>query len=288
MRLKQHWMFPILLVFFITTMAHADGKYVKFNDPFRVYVGGFWPNIDSEISINGDVLPPVPPLDVEDLLGVTDRKGAGWGGIGWHFAQRHELNFEYFSLDRSGGASDTFTPPVQIGDTFIEGGAINTSYETSVARVTYGFSLLRSERTDFALKAGLHIAKLESGIQLTGQICDPTTTPSTPPGCPGSGTGTESADVTAPLPHVGVSYSYAMTPSLALNVQLLGFALEIDSIDGSIIEASADVAWQPWRHFGIGAGLRYFITNVKSASTELNGEFDFEYFGPTVYFTSTF
>jgi hypothetical protein len=79
-----------------------------------------------------------------------------------------------------------------------------------------------------------------------------------------------------------------MTPTLAINLQAMGFAVEIDSIDGSIIELDADRAWQPWRNFGLGASVRYFNTNVKSRTSELNGEFDFEYFGPAIYIHATF
>ena len=296
MELSTLWRPPVpwlqaLMLFGVLTVApcaSADDDYGKFNSPFRVYLGGFWPEMNSEITINGDVLPEVPPIDVEDFLGVEDSKGIGWGGVSWHFAQRHSAEFEYFSLKRNGGTSGPFSPPIQVGDTFIEGGAINTSYNTSVTRLTYGFSVLRSERMDLQLKAGLHIANLEAGVQLAGLICDQTTGPMQPPGCPGAETRTAFEDVTAPLPHLGGSYTYIMTPSLAVNVQAMGFVVEIDSIDGSIAEITADVAWQPWQHVGFGASIRYFKTRVEAANSELNGKFEFEYLGPAVYVHATF
>ena len=272
----------------ITSPAIAQSDFEQFNDPVRVYVGGFWPEMSSELAINGDTLPPIPPIDVEDILGVEDSKGVAWGGIAWHFAERHAVELEYFSLNRDGGKSGTYSPPLQVEDTFIESGSIDTFYDTSLSRLTYGFSISRSERSDFQIKAGLHIAKLEAGLQLSGQICDPTTIPTSPPGCPTAGTKVASENVTAPLPHLGASFAYAMTPSLALHVQAIGFAIEIDSNDGSIIEIDADVAWTPFRNIGFGAGIRYFNTNIKSAGSDLNGEFNFEYFGPMVYISATF
>ena len=97
----------------------------------------------------------------------------------------------------------------------------------------------------------MHIVDLEAGIQLSGNICSPTTDPTSPPDCPVAG-------------------------------------IELDSIHGSIIEIEADVAWQPFRHIGFGAGFRYFNTNVKAGNSELNGEFDFEYLGPVLYVHATF
>lgn len=268
--------------------ASADDEYERFKDPFRIYVGGFWPTIDSEIGVIGDVLPPGPPIGVEDLLGVTDSKGVVWGGIAWHFANRHSLEFEHFTLNRDGATSETYSPPIQIGGNFIEAGEISTAYNTRLSRFTYGFCVFESERSDFQLKAGLHVAKLEAGIGLAGLICDPSTVPTEPPGCPASGTSTVSEDVTAPLPHFGGSFSYAMTPTFAVNLQVIGFGIEIDSIEGSLIELDADVAWQTWRHVGVGAGFRYFKMDVKSSGAELDGDFKFEYLGPTIYVHATF
>jgi hypothetical protein len=266
--------------------AQSGGTYDQFNDRFRVYLGGFWPEVDSKIGINGDFLPPGPPVDIEDTLGVEDGKGVAWGGAQWRISRRNSLEFEVFSLERDGGVSGTFSPPIQIGDTIIESGAIATSYDTSIGRLTYGFSLVRDDRMDIQLKAGLHLAKLETGIQFSGAICDGIAIP--PAGCPQLQTSAETEDITAPLPHFGGSFNYAITPSVAFNFQVIGFALELDDIDGSMVEVDADLSWQPWRNFGLGAGVRYFSTEVKSGGSDLNGEFEFSYFGPVIYVQSTF
>ena len=250
---------------------------------FRVYLGGFWPEIDSKIGINGEDFEPLPPINVEDVLRVPSSKGAAWGGINWKISKRSALEFEYFALNRSGGLTDTFSPPLEVGDGFIESGEINTFYDTSIMRLTYGYSLLSSERMDLQLKAGIHVAKLEAGLQIQGQICTPNTVPAVPPGCPIAQTDTESEDVTAPLPHLGASFTYAFSETWGMRVTAIGFAIEIDSIEGSILELDADVVWKPWEQFGIGAGWRYFNTNVKASTSQLNGEFDFEYSGPSVF-----
>ena len=271
----------------VTAPAFAQ-DYPILDDPWRVYLGVFNANANSEIQIIGDVVPPGPPIDVEDVLGIEDSKAVAWGGVGWRFARRHAIEFEVFTLRREAGVVDTYTPPLQIGDTFIEAGGISTTYDTDVGRLTYGFSMIRTDRSDFQLKAGLHIASLKADINLLGAICDPTTVPSTPPGCPTAGIGTEAEDVTAPLPHFGLSYAYAFADDWAFNVQGIGFAIELDNIDGSLIELDADVVWQPWRNWGIGLGLRFFRADVEGTGSSLNGAFTFDYYGPALYVQATF
>jgi hypothetical protein len=270
-----------------TAPVYAD-DYAILNDPWRVYLGAFKASANSEISIIGDIVPPGPPIDVEEVLGLDDDKLVGWGGVGWHFARRHSVEFEVFTLRREATIVEPFSPPLQIGDTFIEAGGITTTYDTDVGRLTYGFSMVRSERSDFQLKAGLHIASLEIKLALIGAICDPTTIPSEPPGCPSDGVGTEFEDVTAPLPHLGLSYAYAFNDEWAFNITGIGFAIELDNIDGSLYELDADIAWQPWRNFGFGLGLRYFRADVESTGSRLNGAFTFDYYGPALYIQSTF
>jgi len=278
----------IALSLSLSSVAMADGENPMLNDKWRVYVGAFHANVDSKIGINGDTLPPVPPIDVEDVLGVEDSKTVGMAGVAWHFKPRHAFEFEYFQLNRSDTITDTFTPPLQIGDLFIEDGEISSSYDTNIARLTYAYSAIRSERSDLQLMFGIHIARLNVFVQLAGAVCSPTTNPQEPPGCPAANSGDDSESVSAPLPHFGVSYTYAITPTVAMNLSAKGFAIELDKVDGTITEIDADVAWQPWKNIGFGAGARYFKSEVDSKGSELNGSFAFEYFGPMVYVQATF
>ncbi len=270
----------------LPAQAQDGGNYDHFNDPFRVYAGGFFPSVDTEIAINGTNVTP-PPINVEDVLGVSDSNSVAWAGVQWHVSRRNSLELEFFELNRD-GIVNLVPNPVEVGDLIIESGSINTAFDVAVGRLTYGFSVVRNERMDIQLKGGLHIADLSVALQLSGAVCD-VTMGEMLPGCPGGQTPpSESADVTAPLPHFGGTFAYAITPTIAANLQVIGFALELDDIDGSLVEIDADITWQPWQNFGFGAGLRYFNAEVESKGSELNGKFELEYFGPIVYVQATF
>ncbi len=270
----------------LPALAQDDSSYDQFNDPFRVYVGGFFPSANSEITINGTAVTP-PPINVEDVLGVEDSSSVPWIGAQWHISQRNSLELEFFELNRD-GVINVVPNPIEVGDLIIENGSINTAFDMSIARLTYGFSVVRNERMDIQLKGGLHVANLSAALQLSGAVCD-VTMGQMPPGCPAGQTPpAETEDVTAPLPHFGGSIAYAIIPTVAASIQIIGFAIELGNIDGSLVEIDADIAWQPYRHFGFGVGLRYFNANVESTGSELSGKFDLEYFGPTVYVSATF
>jgi hypothetical protein len=279
---------PLFLFTGLVTPAVAqdDGGFAGFNDPFRVYIGAFTPTLRSEITINGDNVTP-PPLDIEDVLGVSDSDTVLWGGFQWTISQRNSIEIEVFQLKRDGSV-DLFPDPVAVGDLIIESGSINSAFDLSVARVTYGFALKRSKRMNLRLKGGLHIADFSAGLQLQGAVCD-VGLGQMPPGCPvGQTPPQESEEVTAPLPHFGVSYGYAISENVAVRLQVLAFALEVNNIDGSLVELDADLDWKPWRNIGFGLGFRYFNVNVEAKGSNLNGEFDLEYYGPAVYVAGSF
>lgn len=267
-------------------IAQENGEFASFNDPFLVYMGGFSATLRSEVTINGENVTP-PPLILEDVLGVNDSDTVLWGGVKWTISQRNSVEFEFFQLKRD-GFIDLFPEPVEVGDLIIESGNINSAFDMSVGRITYGFSLKRSKRMNLRLKGGLHIADFSMGLQLQGAVCD-VRLGQMPPGCPAGQTPPlESEEVTAPLPHFGVEYSYAISENVAARFQVLAFAIEIDNIDGSLVELDADIDWKPWRNFGFGLGFRYFNVNVEAQGSDLNGEFDLEYYGPAVYFSGSF
>ena len=263
-----------------------DTQYKTMSKRFQVYLGGFFPEVETKIALDSTAFDDNPEIDFEEVFGLEDSKTVLWGGVRWRISRRNHLEFEFVNLNRSG--STTFvSEEVEIEDLILVGGArVDTTFDTTLGRLTYGFSIVSNDRMDIQLKAGLHIADLSTSVQATGTVC---VLPQMPPGCPEISTPeTVAEDVTAPLPHFGGSFVYGITPSVVARLQIIGFALELDEIDGSIVELDADLIWQPWNNVGFGAGLRYFNTDIKGKGSDLNGSFEFQYFGPTLYVLGSF
>ena len=280
--------FTVLVAVSCALIGNASAKDNPIlNDRFAIYIGGFFPQVDSSLRIDGDIIGPGDGLDAENVFGLEDSKSVLWGGVSWRISRRNSLEFEFADLNRNGFVQAA-TDELDIGDSIVQAGAsIDSKFDLTLGRLTYGFSILKDEKKDLAVKAGLHIADIGVGLFFTGAVC---VDGEVPPNCSifGSTPRLESEEVTAPLPHLGGSFSYAFTPNIAARFQVIGFAIELDSIDGSLLEIDADLVWTPWDHFGLGAGVRYFNVNVKSNGSDLNGEFDFNYFGPSIYGIFTF
>lgn len=189
------------------------------------------------------------------------------------------LEFEFAQLNRSGLLAGV-TQDLDIGDYEVRvGGRIATVFDVSLGRLTYGYYLINTDRNNLVLKGGLHIAKLETVLELSGNVFQD----GVPVGDPLTVV-EEGADITAPLPHFGLSYAYAFSPKLAVRARGLAFAIKISDYKGTLYDLGLDVQYWPWRRFGLGAGLRYFRATVSDESdADLRGKFKYEYYGPVVY-----
>jgi hypothetical protein len=267
-------------------IAASDSSNPQMDDKFAIYLGGFFPEVSSKVNLNGEVLPPGDILDFESVFGLEESKTVLWGGARWQISRRNMLEFEFANLNRNGSV-EGITDKIQIGDSIVQVGAgIDTTFDVTLGRLTYGFSVLKKENMELRLKAGFHIADLGVSFQATGEVCVDGTDPQNCQILTSELFETE--DVTVPLPHLGGSFTYAFSPKLAARIQAIGFAIELDKIDGSLLEIDIDLVWNPWKHVGLGAGFRYFNANIESNGSKLNGEFDFEYYGPAVYGIYTF
>jgi len=264
--------------------AESDLGSPILTDRWGIWIGGFFPSISSKVTLDSNIGSPGDGLDFENVLGLEDSKTVLWGGARWRISKRNLIEFELVQLNRSGDIA-AVSKDLDIGDSVVKiGGRIESQFDVTMGRLTYGFAAIKRERQELVVKAGLHIADVDVALRLSGNV-EVDGVPQDP-----AEIVAEKADVTAPLPHFGLAYAYSFTPKLVFRTSLLGFYLEINDIEGSILDLGADLVYNPWRHVGLGAGMRFFRVNIedKRDSSRLRAEFEFDYWGPTVYIIGMF
>lgn len=283
----QIWKSRLLMIVLLTVAGLPAGVWADpsvhplLSKRLMLNLGGFFPDIDSKIRLDSDTGGIGTVIDFESQLGLEKTRDTFWLNGRWRISRRNSLDFEWVNLDRDATVAG-ITQRYDIGDTTIQaGGRIDSTFNLDIYRLTYGFSLLRSERVDLKLQAGLHVADVTTQFVLTGgvSINDQPFVQSV---------STESGDVTAPLPHFGGNLTWAVNDRLALFAHLMGFALEINDIDGSIVDAAGTVQYNLTPNVGLGAGLRFFHVDVTSGDPDLRGKFEFDYFGPVVFASLSF
>ncbi len=259
------------------------------NDKWMFWVGAFKPSSETDVRLDSDLGNPGDKIRLEDFLGIDDKKAVLWGGFRWRISRRNQLEVELANLNND-GFSAFRTEDIDLGEFTVRATAqVSTEFDLTLARITYGFSVIRKDKHDLTLKAGIHLLNTKLDMLAVGDIEDVNN-----PGVSICGAMSCTASVgtdqfTFPLPHFGLAYAYAISPKWSLRTQALGFAITINDITGSLIELDLDVRYQPWKYFGFGAGWRFFKVNVEDDDNGFfRGKFEYEYQGPALYILGNF
>ena len=247
-------------------MAGADPQSAK----YFVMVGGFWPDVNTTLRVDGNGGRIGTTVDLESDLGLADRDALFTAGAGMHIGDRHYLDLLYFNLARD--ANHPIDVDIDFGDQdYAAQLNLNTFFDTEVIRLSYGYALISNDRHRLLAQFGAHFTKVSVGMRLSSDR---------------EVSAEASSDV--PLPVLGLDYSYSMTPRLRLDLRAQMFRLEFDDTDGALDNLTASVAYAFAPQVTAFAGYNYYSMNVDTADDHWNGSFDFSYQGPWIGFAVGF
>ena len=247
-------------------------RYGGWRDRVSIGAGAFFVGHDTFALLRPKGI-DLPGVDIERQTDIpantSDFRMEGYLRLG----RRHRLVLGYLQMNRDALSrlqgeirweDEVFPIDVQVA----------TVWDTRVLSFNYRFSLLKRERFDLGISAGLFAMKVTSGIGLADAIED------------------VSADVSeqAPLPMLGlgIEWEFARNFMLRARGQYLAISVQ-DTVDGSWGEGAVAVEWYPLesvRQLGIGAGYNYTDIDVDIEFGELfRTEFTYQYKfrGPVVY-----
>lgn len=256
-----------LVIAALPAHAQADDDFWR-DDRFSLTVAVFKPEIDTTIKVDSDSLGAGTEIDVEQDLALEDRKSLVLGEGYWRFTRRQSVVFGYFELDRDGALM--IDRELQWGDTLYPVNAtVRSDFDTDIYWLSYRFSFLHNEKQELAASAGFHLADISARIA-------------------GENVGIEENDLLAPMPLIGLSYTYSFNPDWSLHLSTEWFGLEVDDIKGEILNLAAAVDWYPFERVGLSLAYTMFDVRIESGDSDLSGRFEYQYEGPSLGVTLRF
>jgi hypothetical protein len=249
--------------------AAQDDARLPGSDPFyerlKLRVTGFLAGSSTELRFDGDNVGTT--LDFEDDLGLDDRDFLPAFDVSYRFNRKSRIEGSYFSLSREGTRELETT--IEFGDReFTVGSEVDTHFDTDIFRVSYAFSFVNNPQAEFGFLAGLHVLDVGTGLATAG----------------GTVLVEKNADLTAPLPVLGLHGGYAFAPNISFGGRTQLFALSIDRYSGTLIDLYGALQYDFSPHFGISAGYQYYHVDVDVEGENLDfvGTVKFDYQGPTL------
>lgn len=212
---------------------------------------------------------PTDEVEVEEILGTETQRAVLQLDAIVRIAKYHRLELGHFQLGRA--STITLERDVDFGDvTFPEGATVDTTTESRVTRLAYGFSLMNDAQKELGVMAGVHVSKVEvqSSSNDTGQ--------------------SERSEITAVLPVVGAFGHVGVTRNWILAARLHVFRLQFDNYKGSMNYLHFGLQRSFGEHLGVGLGYNYYSMNLDSNDAAVNGTVRITHRGPILFASALF
>ncbi len=265
----------------IGAILGASGAYADkpgFGDTWTFKAGGMQQTADVEFSSTSPNRPEFS-LDLEDL-GMDDDASSFWAGVTWQFADSWGLHFVYSSFSTDGDA--VASEDGNFGDIeWTADASLSSNYDLDLYIIDLTWDFVNTDRTHVGFGLGFHVAEIGIGLdfELNGMVGgQPVVIDS----------GSETADITAPLPNVVLRAGHRVGERWYLSASGGYFALEYDDIDGELVSFTAGLEWRPLDHFGLGVGYQYLDVSVKQDTSSADREIDTEAHGPVLFLSVGF
>lgn len=205
-------------------------------------------------------------LDLEEDLGLESSMSvARIAGYYW-LTPRHRLDAGYFDLSRS--ATNPIQEEIRFGDrTFEIDTFIETKNDVSILKADYTFAPLLRERGYLGITGGLYVAEMSMTLS-----------------APRLGS-SESEDLTAPLPVVGLRGDYALTDRFTLRGAAQWFGFQTDDLDGTLRDIYVGVDYGLGKRMALGLAYNQVAMGITAEEAHgFQGSLDWAYDGMLLYF----
>jgi hypothetical protein len=223
---------------------------------FSLSFGGLLTGLSSDFIVGSQQVGLGLSVNLEDAFGLESSTLVLRSELAYHLGkrQRHSIRFGYFGFSRE--AIKVLDSEIEIGNTtFPIGTEVNTKFNFQIYKGTYDYSFYMDERVKLGVTFGIYIMPISfstSALGLSGEV----------------------AEFIAPLPVLGISTKFAITPKLFLKQGIEILYLEISNFKGYITDLNIRVEYNPWKHFGFGLGIDTYRLNI-SVSQKENVGLDF-------------
>lgn len=244
-------------------VAAAEDHYPNMYKRFGVSLGmAALGNFNSQVSVGTDVLIGAS-IDLEDTLGIDESDFVGRFDTFFAFNPRHRIDFSIFDISRSGTRS--IGEDLDFGEVVIPAGEVDTTFNTMVVKLAYRYNFVADTRTAIGFSAGLHTMGIDLGLDST------------------VGSVSESFDVTAPLPVIGLHGEYALSERWKILASSELFQIDIGYFSGYLQDNRLAIEHDLFEHMGWGVSLNGFQMGADMEDGPLRADVKYAYQGLIVY-----
>jgi hypothetical protein len=239
--------------------------------------GAFIVGSDIKATLNGNTVTANQEINFNDTFGTGSSATRVRLDALWRITPAHHLRLMYFNNDNT--HTRTIDKDITWGDnTYHAGATVTAETKYQIVDLNYEYAFMRSPTYEIAGIAGLYWSK--TTLALSGNA-------STGGGASVSFQ-SQSNEVNAPLPVLGLRGGWVVAPQWYLEAQGLLFGYNGNGFDGNWSDVRLNATWMFHKNWGLGLGYDRYATRVDVSKSGFNGKLKTGYDGLQLYLTGTF
>jgi hypothetical protein len=231
-------------------------------------LGIFYPRNTTSASLYPSAGGVGTDVNFENALDLDKRNIVPTAGVFWRVSDNWRVEAEYFKISRDG--TRVTAEEVTWGDlTFNVGTTVNSSFDFSDLRISGAYSFFKRKDKELGVGLGLHVAGIKTQVQAAS-------------------VGSDSTNVTAPLPVLNVYGMFALTNTWAVTLRSDWLSLTYGDYTGDVRNIEINALYQPFKNVGFGVGVRSLLIDVDISNTDWTGQAQVDFQGPDAFMTISF
>ncbi len=241
----------------LATTSSIESDSLKYSwERFSVFFGGFLTGLNNDIIIGNEQVGLGIGINLEDALDLKTSSLVLRGEAEYHFGKRRRsaVKFGYFGLYRD--AKKVLETEIEFEDEiFPIGTELSSTFDLQIFKGSYDYAFYMDDRVRFGASIGLFVMPIKfSANALNKQEVV--------------------AQFTAPLPVLGLSTDFAITPKLRFRQSIEILYLKFSKFEGILADLNIRLEYNPWNHIGFGLGFNSYDLNFSiSAESSVNLDF---------------
>jgi hypothetical protein len=155
---------------------------------------------------------------------------------------------------------------------------VQSRFDWDLVPVTYAYSFILTERLETTASVGLHWAS--STVAFAGEAFVD--------GASVAQSASEKESVSAPLPVLGLSANYALTPRWLVGTSVQYFGLDYEEYSGELLDLRVKTSYWFGERFGVGIGYTWYDVDLDAEDGAYQFRFDYRYNGVEAFLNLRF
>jgi hypothetical protein len=249
----------ILLAPLTTVCAQAND-----DERFSASLGIFITDRNSDTKIDGSASNGGTEVDLEGDLGLDPSNTVFRIDAYFKFNERHRIDFSWFDLSRE--ATKQIQRDIEWNDTVFPIDTVLTSdFDLSIYKAAYTWSFLRRDKGFLGATAGVYV--MDFTTKLEGNLIGLR----------------EVADITAPLPVIGLRGAYDLSDKWSFRGSAEVFLFEYEEWDGNLFDVYLGLDYQLFKKVALGIGVNGVAMDLDVSRRFFSGDVDWGYAGALVF-----